>query len=77
MLNSALHLPLLPLLIVPSQAVCGVWLSTGGLPEAPSPIDPSSLKLSDVPWLGFVNNVPVQALLGVHCSASAGAGFLW
>lgn len=65
MLSSTLHLP--------CSFPCNVWLVAGGVPEAPPPIDPSSLKLSDVPWLGFVNNVPVLALLGVHCSANAGA----
>jgi len=40
--------------------------------EVAAPKPESQLKISDVPWGRFATNVPVLALLGVHCSANAG-----
>lgn len=44
--------------------------------EVAAPKPESQLKISDVPWGRFATNVPVLALLGVHCSANAGEHLL-
>lgn len=61
---------------VPEQPPALVAAYTeSAIPEtAPPKPDASQLSISDVPWGGFATNVPVLALLGVHCSANAGAG---